>query len=513
MLALDQRPVLLSAAQVVDRLDDGWRALDPTQIVAEAVEKAIAGSGKAEGLRKIIDHVTLTRTFVDSVPEKIRYHFAPFGYSDGLPISVAEHLGLSGVTLQYAQAGGQSPQEHVAKLAEAVARGECRAAVLCGGEAIGTMRRHQRSGTNVDWSEKTSGDFIDDGIGLDGMFMPYLARHKALAPTDIYPLFEHAKRHQLGEDRVAYRLRLGRLLARLAEVAQANPNSMFTMSASADEIGTESAGNRVIADPHLKSMVAKDGVNQAAAVIITSYQQARELGLAERAVFLNGYGIATETDVLNRPDLGNSPALHWAYAQALSAAEVSVDDIDAFDLYSCFPVAVIEALAALGLDAGDSRPLTLTGGLPFFGGPGNSYSLHAIASAVESIQTKEHQTVMVGALGGNLSKHAVGIYSSEPNDFDVTGEQPTFVPGDELVQVDESYSGVVRVETFTVKSVPEGTWIIAIGRTLEDNRRVVSARVANEDDVSALFLNGEPIGARIVVQPLEDESHHIVGLA
>ena len=369
MLALDQRPVLLSAAQVVDRLDDEWRALDPAQIVAEAVEKAIAGSGDAERLREIIDHVTLTRTFVDSVPEKIRYHFAPFGYSDGLPISVAEHLGLSGVTLQYAQAGGQSPQEHVAKLAEAVARGECRAAVLCGGEAIGTMRRHQRSGTNVDWSEETSGDFIDDGIGLDGMFMPYLARHKALAPTDIYPLFEHAKRHQLGEDRVAYRQRLGRLLERFAEVAKDNANSMFTISASADEIGTESAGNRVIADPHLKSMVAKDGVNQAAAVIITSYQQARELGLAERAVFLNGYGIATETDVLNRPDLGSSPALHWAYAQALRAAGASVDDIDAFDLYSCFPVAVIEALAALGLDSKDSRPLTLTGGLPFLEDP------------------------------------------------------------------------------------------------------------------------------------------------
>ena len=42
---------------------------------------------------------------------------------------------------------------------------------------------------------------------------------------------------------------------------------------------------------------------------------------------------------------------------------------------------------------------------------------------------------------------------------------------------------------------------------------MVSARVANEDDVSLLFLNGEPIGARIVVEPLEDKSHHIVGLA
>ena len=36
----------------------------------------------------------------------------------------------------------------------------------------------------------------------------------------------------------------------------------------------------------------------------------------------------------------------------------------------------------LGIDGDDPRGLTLTGGLPYFGGPGNSYSLHGIAETV-----------------------------------------------------------------------------------------------------------------------------------
>lgn len=497
---------------MVDRLDDDWRGLDPTQIVAEAINKALEASGAGDTLRARIDQMTLTRTFVDSVPEKIRYHFAPFGYSDGLPVSVANHLGLSNVSLRYAQAGGQSPQEHVAKIAKDIALGDCQVAVLCGGEAIGTMRRYQRSGDTVDWSEKTSGEFIDDGIGLDGMFVPYLARHKMLAPTDIYPLFEHAKRQRKGDSRADYRERMAQILARFSEVAATNPNAMFSSPASAEQIASPSEGNRVIADPHLKTMVAKDGVNQAAALIITSFEVALELGLSDRAVFLNGVGMGAERDVLTRPDLSTSPALHWAYAQALRSASIEPSEIDAFDLYSCFPVAVIEALEALDLDPNDSRPITLTGGLPFFGGPGNSYSLHAIASAVDAIQLGLHRTVLVGALGGNLSKHAVGIYAKEPNDFDVAGELPTFTPTGEFVEIDESFSGAIRVETFTIKSIAEGQWIVAIGRALEDNRRVVAGLLAGDDDVSALFLRGEPIGAQVLVNRLDDESHQIVGL-
>ena len=63
---------------------------------------------------------------------------------------------------------------------------------------------------------------------------------------------------------------------------------------------------------------------------------------------------------------------------------------------------MIEAMEALGLELGDERPVSLTGGLPFFGGPGNNYSMHGIASAVTAVQDGQYANVLVGALGGHV---------------------------------------------------------------------------------------------------------------
>ena len=60
-----------------------------------------------------------------------------------------------------------------------------------------------------------------------------------------------------------------------------------------------------------------------------------------------------------------------------------------FDLYSCFPLPVFKICDGFGLTADDPRGLTLTGGLPFFGGAGNNYSMHGIAETVA--ECRAHQ--------------------------------------------------------------------------------------------------------------------------
>ncbi len=85
----------------------------------------------------------------------------------------------------------------------------------------------------------------------------------------------------------------------------------------------------------------------------------------------------------------------------------------AFDVYSCFPCAVEMAVDALGVAADDARGITVTGGLPYFGGPGNNYSLHAIATMVEHLRERGG-TGLVSALGWYATKHAVGIYGAAP---------------------------------------------------------------------------------------------------
>ena len=68
----------------------------------------------------------------------------------------------------------------------------------------------------------------------------------------------------------------------------------------------------------------------------------------------------------------------WRPASCSPWAGRGVDDVAHADLYSCFPSAVQIAAAEIGL--GLDRPLTVTGGLSFAGGPWNNYVTHSIAT-------------------------------------------------------------------------------------------------------------------------------------
>ena len=94
-------------------------------------------------------------------------------------------------------------------------------------------------------------------------------------------------------------------------------------------------------------------------------------------------------------------------------ADATRADMDLIDLYSCFPCAVHAACDILGLPTDGSQPLTVTGGLPFFGGPGNNYSLHALAEVAVRLRGNPVRA-LVTANGGMLSKHAAAVLTSDP---------------------------------------------------------------------------------------------------
>src|SRR5262249_56079036 len=83
-------------------------------------------------------------------------------------------------------------------------------------------------------------------------------------------------------------------------------------------------------------------------------------------------------------------------------------------LYSCFPTAPPLSAAMLGMAPDDPRPLTAAGGLPWFGGPGNNYTTHAIAALVERLRADGDGIALVHSLGWNLTKHALGIDRGRP---------------------------------------------------------------------------------------------------
>ena len=215
--------------------------------------------------------------------------------------------------------------------------------------------------------------------------------------------------------RSAYAAQMGALFAPFTKVAAANPHAAAPVERTAAELVTPTERNRPITDPYTRFLVARDQVNQGAAVLLLPAGTARDLGVPpEACVYLHGHADLTERDVLDRADLGASPAAALAIRHALEQAGISLAGLDLLDLYSCFPIAVLAVCDGLGLDPADPRGLTLTGGLPFFGGPGNNYSMHAIAEMVTGLRARPGAFGLVGANGGILSKYSAAVFSTAP---------------------------------------------------------------------------------------------------
>jgi len=381
-------PVLLGAGQFTERLDDNFEGLMPEDLAARACEAALADTGAAASLSTLIDRLACVRMFAHSVPDPIVPAIAPFGRSSSPPLSILRRLALPNATAIYSRACGDEPQRLVFELGNALARGEINGAIICGAEALATSRQLQRQGLSADWSDEPEGETDDRGACIDLLFDAELNRHGAWNPVDIYPIQEQVRRSELGLSKSAYRARLAELMARFNSVAAANPYAMFSELMTAAEIGEESSKNRLMGDPHL---------------------------VADRAIFLHGHATGSEPQVLNRNSLGQSESMAVAYRNALAGAGIEAEQIGAADLYSCFPIAVWVAMDVLGMALDDPRPLTLTGGLPFFGGPGNNYSTHGIAEMVHWLRAQPEPSYgVVGANGGYLSKHAVGVYANIP---------------------------------------------------------------------------------------------------
>ena len=234
-----------------------------------------------------------------------------------------------------------------------------------------------------------------------------------------YGLLDNARRGRLGLSVADYRTQMAELFAPLSKIAAKNPFSSSPVERSVEEIVTVTDDNRMICDPYPRLLVARDQVNQGAAAVMMSVDAARRLGVPEEKwVYLHGHADMVEQGLLERADLGASSRDGARRRRKRCASHrIGVDDIATFDLYSCFPFPVFVACEALGIGGDDPRGLTLTGGLPYFGGPGNSYSLHAIAETVAEMRDKPGRFGLVGANGGTMSKYSVGIYSTTPVDW------------------------------------------------------------------------------------------------
>lgn len=474
-------PVLVGGGQITEKLPPE-QAKTPIEMMQVAVERALANAGSNQALLHHVDTIACTRLAIDStdlpLPGIKGYH--------NVPRALGKALGQQARHEIYAAAGGNSPQMLVNKMAQRIAEGETGVAILSGSENLNTLINSFKAGQPVKWEDDEAPSpetWGDDRPGVT----PHENEHGLFYPINTYPLFENAIRGEKGRTVSEHLHHLAQLFSPFSMVASENPHAWFPTYRSVEDIETVSEKNRYVGFPYTKYLNAVIQVDMAAAVIMMSVEKARELGIDEsRWVYLNGCADANDHwEVTSRVNYYSSPAMRKIFEVGAEMACTSIQDIDFFDLYSCFPSAVEIARREFGIDENDPRSLTVTGGLPYFGGPGNNYTMHAIVTMLDKLRNQPGSQGLVNANGWFVTKHSLGIYSTKP----IHERWQRTDPSDYQKDIDamakpaftETPEGEGTIETYTVVHQGQKPALgIVIGR-LNDGTRFLANTPADTE--------------------------------
>jgi acetyl-CoA C-acetyltransferase len=439
-------PVIVGVAQNKrhpSASDDLENLSEPAEIMAECAALAIQDCGSEEILKSLTSLRALG--------------ILSWGYLNPGAI-VASKLGIDLKESILTTTGGNGPQMLVNDAATKIQQGELDCALIVGAEAVYTRLLQSKANPPVhgkwirrDQETAPPATLVGDERQGSG---PAEMSKGLVVPIQIYPIFENAIRARKGLSIEEHRKMISKLWSDFSKVASNNPYAWSQSYRTPEEISTVSPDNRMVCFPYTKLLNANIQTDQGAAIIICSLETAQRAGISsDKFVFpLSGAQANDHWFISNRDTLNSSPALGLASKEALKLANLSIDDLAYLDLYSCFPSAVQIAALELGVAIDDpSRPLTVTGGLGFAGGPGNNYVTHSIASMVETLRSNPGSNGFVNAVGWYLTKHAVGIYSTNPpkEAFKYSNVQDRV---DQLSsrEVVEDASGPAQLESYTV---------------------------------------------------------------
>jgi acetyl-CoA C-acetyltransferase len=408
-------PVLVAAGEASGRLL-GLDWPSPSDLAGAAIKDALADSGQAEALAAIIDCVVATRSFEDSGVSM------GTGSPDNVPESYAKAGGIFPRHYVYADVGGQTPQAIIGEYAGAVRSGLYRAVLIAGAEANASAKRARKHGHVLNWRAPSDTAF-ENRLSAFPILSRTEIRHGIISMPLAYSLIETARRIRCELSEALYETEITALWAAFSEKSLMRKHAQFAQRWTCEDLQKEDNGNYRLTHAYRRWMVAQDAVDLGAALILTTAGIARDIGIApDKMIWLAGAAEASEPPLSERVNLSGSQALEYAVTGALDQAGFCAQDIGPLDIYSCFPCAVFAATDTLDMP---DRPLTgytLTGGLSFFGGPGNGYSLHGLAAMMQELRRDGSRPAMITSNGGVMSKQAVGIYTARQPDTPWMGE-------------------------------------------------------------------------------------------
>ena len=473
----ERTPVIAAVGEFVDRPTDSASALEPVELMANAMRACDADAGVA-----IVEAVTMLSLI----------GLVSWRYRDPARL-LCRTLNLTPAEVVNASMGGETPVRLVHEAAVRIARGESLVAAIVGGEATSARGRARKAKATLPW---TPAEPAETAVQFPSSRFAMSPAARALGMTDpaqVYPFYETAAQAAWGQTPGQAQRESAELWARYAQVAATNPSAWIGNSPTADEIAEITPDNRLINWPYPKLMVANPSVNQSAAIIVTSLAKARALGVAEdRLIHIWGGASAVEPeDYLQRDRYDHSTAQAAVLDEVVRLAGGDARRFDHLELYSCFPIVPKMALRTLGLSA-EQRAPTVAGGLTFFGGPLNNYMGHAIAAMARTLRARPGELGLLYGQGGYVNKHHGLVVSTTPpstplaTDYSVQAKADAQrLPAPPLA---ENHAGPAVIEAYTVTYARDGDPLrgVVIGRTPQGER--VMARVPTSDAKTLALL-------------------------
>lgn len=377
-----------------------------------------------------------------------------------------------------------------------IAQGKIRASLIVGGEA-----RYKKI-----LALKENKEFIETKLNINPDFYVKAADELqtkeekdelGLMAVGYYAILETAYRKKNGLSLQEHKDKISNMYAEFSKVAANNPDGWIDSMKSAKDIKQVSKENPLQALPYNKLHCSSWNVNQASAMILCSEDLADKLDIPrnKRVYPL----VSSETNhmiaPIQRPKLSESTGLDLAASFIKNICDEYKIQPNIYDLYSCFPVAVQMFADSLNLGSEDVK--TVTGGMPFAGGPLNNYMIHSTVKMISEIRNNHSNIGLVTCVSGMMTKQAFALWAKEPLiqfiSKDVTEEAASI---ENPVGMSTQTNGMAIVLGYTIfKDANKDMKVVIYGEDSQNKRKVL---ISKDKEIIKSMGDEEWVGKQIV---------------
>ena len=365
-------------------------------LMDQAVKEALSDSGN----KSIKDHIDEIR-----IPKGFWRYRDPGKW-------IAKNNDFKTIPTTYVTKIGVLQQNLINEACLKIENGEINASIILGGEARYKQLRsviekkeyfETKLDENPDFYIKAKEDLYGD---------EELEELGAMA-VGYYATMETALRKNDNENIEEHQNNIASMYEEFSKVASNNEDAWLDHPYSKKEILETSKKNKMLAYPYNKLHCTSWNVNQSAALIICSEELANNLEIDNKK---RVYPISSSENnhmiaIQQRPKLYESLGMIYA-AKSINRMMEQLDiRLDAYDLYSCFPAAV--KMFSKSLELGSELPKTITGSMPYAGGPLNSFVIHSTVKMIQKIRALEARHGLVTGVSGMMTKQSFCIWGKE----------------------------------------------------------------------------------------------------